>query len=127
MPAFFVISVNNCAFGMNISVVTDVCNVDKEIREIFLELFVDILREIGVDYYEDIDHSDNGTLIDSLRDLGIHTEYFHDVNGYRVFKDDDIILEMVESERKMIFDGQYGFNVELEVFSILEDQIDLGD
>lgn len=127
MSAFFAKSNNNYVFGMKFSIITDRCGVDNEIKEVFLELFIDVLRNIGIDYYEDFDHTDNGALIDSMRDLSIHVDHFPDVNGFTVYKEDDVLLELVELSRKLIFDDGYCFSVELEVWTFLEDQIELGE
>ena len=90
-------------------------------------MFIDVLRELGIDYHDDLSHDDPGALIDSLRDFEIHSEYFHDINGYRVYKGDEVIFEMVELNRELIFDRGYYFKVELEVWTFLDDQIDLGE
>ena len=112
---------------MIIDVVTDRCKVDEEIDEIFWEMFIDLLKFMNIDFEEDIDHTDKGTFADSLRNMKIYVDKFPDINGYKVFKEQDLIFEMAEVERKLIFSEGYCFKVSLEFWSILEEQIDLGD
>lgn len=112
---------------MEINVILDRCNAEKEIREVFVEIFSELLLEMGIDYYNDFDHTDAGTFVDSMRAFKIHVEVFPDINGYRVYMEDDIILEIVESSRSIIYDDGYFFSVFLETYTILDEQIDLGE
>lgn len=112
---------------MIIEVFTDRCKVDQEIEEIFWEMFSDLLKFMSIDFDKDIDHTDKGTFSDSLREMKIYVDKFPDINGFKVFQGKEIIFEMAEESRTLIYDNGYFFKVKLEFWSILEEQIDLGD
>jgi hypothetical protein len=112
---------------MIIEAIVDRCQVDKEIEEMFWEMFADLLSFLGIDFENDIDYTDRGTFIDSLRDMNIYVDKFPQINGYKVYKEKELVFEMVEASREMVLIERPCFKVELEFWSIIEEQIDLGE
>jgi hypothetical protein len=84
---------------MELIIKLDRCGYQQDIEEIFVDYLRDLFLLFDIDYDNDFDHRDRGTLADSIIGAGFSIEHFPDVNGFKVFKNSTQVGEFFEVDR----------------------------
>lgn len=113
---------------MEVKYKLDRCDFNNQMLEIFVEFLSDVLLSFGIDYYDDLDHRDRGSLVSSLKSMGFEVLYYPKVCGFKILNENTIVGEFCEIEKVLKKDNiSFYYEITFEVWNDLEESIYTGE